>query len=243
MSALHWSLVAGLAGLGLVAPGCRETGGESGGEAEASPRSAPGRVTVCSSTLLGGALHVREAGPEAGPVVILLHGMRYSAATWDELGTLSLLGARGYRALALDWPGFGATPEWNGAPDAATLLASVLNDLGADRVALVGASMGGGSALEFLAHSPQRVAAFVGLAPAGSAGFAPQEWATPTLLVWGERDEVLPLATGRALAGRLNARLEVLPGASHAAYLEQVEPFHAVLLAFLADSWPVAGRR
>ena len=54
-----------------------------------------------------------------------------------------------------------------------------------------------------------------------------------TLLLWGERDEVVPLERGEALARRLSARLEVLPGAGHPCYLEQPERFHALLLGFL----------
>lgn len=40
--------------------------------------------------------------------------------------------------------------------------------------------------------------------------------AVPTLLIWGDRDPVSPVAVGRHLASRLpNARLEIVPGGDH----------------------------
>lgn len=226
----------------FVLVGCREAARES-----AAASGAPEQPTAMSSSpdagpaartrvlaLAGGALHALEAGPTDGPRVVLLHGMRYSARTWEELGTLALLAAGGYHAVALDWPGFGATPGWNGPPDAAALLTATLAELGPERAVLVGASMGGGFALELLAQSTARVAGFVGIAPAGSERFAPPAWALPTLLLWGAEDTVVPRTVGEALARRLGARLELVPGAGHAAYLDQPERFHALLLEFLA---------
>jgi hypothetical protein len=200
------------------------------GEEPAPPRAELARVLA----LQGGALHALAAGPERGTLVLLLHGARFSARTWEELGTLARLARAGHRALAIDWPGFGATPAWDDAPDAATLIGSVCDELGAERVVLVAPSLGGRFALEFLGRSPARAAGLVAIAPAGSEGFAPERCSTPVLLVWGERDEVVPLERGHALAARLSgARLEVLPGAAHACYLEQPERFHALLLEFL----------
>jgi abhydrolase domain-containing protein 14 len=223
-----WSLAALLTGCGSSerAPSAR---------AEAPQAAA---TSARPLALCGGSLHALEAGTQGQPLVLLLHGMRYTARTWDELGTLQLLAELGCHAVALDWPGYGATPAWDGEPDAPTLLTGVADELGAERVVLIGASMGGGSALELLARLPERVTAFVGLAPAGSASFAPERWSTPTLLLWGENDAVLPLTAGRALAERLGARLEVLSGAAHAAYLEQPDRFHAVLAEFLGAHLP-----
>jgi len=231
----------------LVLVGCREAARESAAASAApeEPASASSSVRVESAAharvlaLAGGALHALEAGPADGPCVVLLHGMRYSARTWEELGTLALLAARGYHAVALDWPGFGATPGWNGPPDAAALLTATLAELGPGRAVLVGASMGGGFALELLDQSTACVAGFVGIAPAGSERFAPAGWELPTLLLWGTEDTVVPRTVGEALARRLGARLELVPGAGHAAYLDQPERFHALLLEFLALHAPV----
>src|SRR5688572_25069784 len=55
-----------------------------------------------------------EAGPEGGLPVLLLHGQRFHSKTWKELGTLDRLAKEGFRAIALDLPGFGASPPGGG---------------------------------------------------------------------------------------------------------------------------------
>lgn len=224
--ALPWLAFLGACG---SAPGEPRAGADPARSHAAEPE-----VRAHPVALAGGTLHALEAGPEDGPPVLLLHGARFSARTWEELGTLALLARAGYHALAIDWPGHGASPDW-GTEDAGTLLASVCATLGA-RVALVAPSLGGRFALEFLEASPERVSAFVGIAPAVAEGFAPRAWSTPTLLVWGEADDVAPPAQGRALAERLHARFELLPGAAHPCYLDRPERFHALLLAFLSET-------
>lgn len=37
--------------------------------------------------------------------VVLLHGQAFTSKTWEELGTMALLAANGYQALAMDLPG------------------------------------------------------------------------------------------------------------------------------------------
>ena len=51
-------------------------------------------------------IHTLQAGPSTGQAILLLHGMKFQAATWRENGTLETLANAGYRAVALDLPGF-----------------------------------------------------------------------------------------------------------------------------------------
>lgn len=37
--------------------------------------------------------------------VVLLHGQAFTSKTWEDLGTMALLAANGYQALAMDLPG------------------------------------------------------------------------------------------------------------------------------------------
>jgi pimeloyl-ACP methyl ester carboxylesterase len=56
----------------------------------------------------------REAGPPGGPLVVLLHGLGGSRISWEP--QLAALAAAGFRALAWDQPGYGASdppPAWN----------------------------------------------------------------------------------------------------------------------------------
>ncbi|MCC6176485.1 MAG: alpha/beta fold hydrolase [Chloroflexi bacterium] len=57
----------------------------------------------------------------------------------------------------------------------------------------------------------------------------------PTLVVWGERDTIVPLALGRRLVASLpNAELVVLPRAGHTPMWDQPDAFNAAVLEFLA---------
>jgi pimeloyl-ACP methyl ester carboxylesterase len=56
----------------------------------------------------------------------------------------------------------------------------------------------------------------------------------PTLVIHGEHDSVVPLATGQMLAQRIpRAQLAVIPNAGHAAPQEQPAAFDAAVRAFL----------
>jgi pimeloyl-ACP methyl ester carboxylesterase len=56
----------------------------------------------------------------------------------------------------------------------------------------------------------------------------------PTLLVWGERDQVVPPVYGEAFNKRIpNSRLVTIPNAAHFPHLEQPNAFARVALEFL----------
>jgi pimeloyl-ACP methyl ester carboxylesterase len=89
-------------------------------------------------------------GPEDGQVVMLLHGGGQNRLAWKGSG--SALAARGYRVVALDARGHGDS-AWDPEADyeTATLagdLLAVIDQIGATRPAVVGASLGGITALE-----------------------------------------------------------------------------------------------
>lgn len=58
----------------------------------------------------------------------------------------------------------------------------------------------------------------------------------PALVLLGERDTLVPVAAGEALAGALpRARLQRLPGAGHAPFLSHLDAFVAAVSDFLTD--------
>jgi pimeloyl-ACP methyl ester carboxylesterase len=64
--------------------------------------------------------------------------------------------------------------------------------------------------------------------------------ALPTLIVWGERDSIIPLRHGReAHAAMPGSRLEVFPGAGHMPHVDDPERFAEVLIDFCARTDPV----
>ena len=194
-------------------------------------------MTVITHTIdmSGCAVHLLEAGNPAGLAVVLLHGMKFQAETWRELGTLEELAALGLRVLAVDMPGFGKSPTAERLPG--EVLLQLLDALRVNQALLIGPSMGGRIALEFAIAHPERVA---GLVLAGPVGVAENQEhlgsiTAPTLLVWGSEDQVSPPANSDILlAGIAGARREVFEGAPHPCYLAQPERWHELLRTFLA---------
>jgi pimeloyl-ACP methyl ester carboxylesterase len=59
----------------------------------------------------------------------------------------------------------------------------------------------------------------------------------PTLIVWGDRDPIIPVSHGRdAHAAIPGSRFEVFPGAGHFPHCEDPERFAQVLAAFIGDT-------
>jgi len=112
--------------------------------------------------------HLIEAGPERGDIVLLLHGSASNSATW--LGDIPIW-SRHFRVIAADIPGHPGLSEARGfalSSDAtAAWLDSILDELGADRVRLVGMSLGGWAALDYACRHPGRVCALSLLSPGG----------------------------------------------------------------------------
>ncbi|MFY1636223.1 alpha/beta fold hydrolase [Solwaraspora sp. WMMB335] len=96
----------------------------------------------------------------SGPVVLHFHGgnVGHNGAFF-----LEHLVEAGYSVLTPDRPGYLGTPLSNGAnPDEqADMAAALLDTLGLERVAVVGISAGGPSAIEFSARHRDRTAALV----------------------------------------------------------------------------------
>ena len=90
----------------------------------------------------GIAVHVAEAG--TGPLVLLLHGFPQFWWAWRQ--QLVDLADAGYRAVAVDLRGFGATdkpPRGYDAPTLAADMASLVNSLGENDAMVVGTDLGG----------------------------------------------------------------------------------------------------
>ena len=181
-------------------------------------------------------VHCLESGDPAGRAVVLLHGMKFQAETWRELGTLAQLADQGLRVLAVDMPGFGRSPAHPLPPG--EVVHRLLDKLDIDRAVLVGPSMGGRIALEYAIAHPERLA---GLVLVGAVGVADNRAGlgritVPVLVVWGSEDQVAPLGDSDTLLTELpQARREILDGAPHPCYLDQPERWHEVLRTFLTS--------
>lgn len=179
-------------------------------------------------------VHLLAAGDAGARTLVLLHGMKFQAQTWQDLGTLAYLANLGMRVYAVDMPGFGKSPDCGQPP--VTVLQAVLSHLELERVVLAGPSMGGRIALEYAIAHPQRLA---GLVLAGAVGVEETRnrlsaLAVPTLIVWGSEDQISPLANSEILLKEIAGATRVIfPGAPHPCYLDQPERWHESLQAFI----------
>jgi len=95
-------------------------------------------------TANGARFHIAECGPADGPLVLLLHG--FPEFWWSWRHQLVALGAAGYRAVAPDLRGYGASDKPPRGYDAYTLasdVAGMVRALGARDAAVVGHDWGG----------------------------------------------------------------------------------------------------
>lgn len=89
-------------------------------------------------------LHVAEAGPRTGPLVLLLHG--FPSFWWSWRHQLPALAAAGHRVVAADLRGYGGSDRPPRGYDLWTLagdVAGLVRALGARRASIVGAGWGG----------------------------------------------------------------------------------------------------
>lgn len=105
----------------------------------------------------------------ARPAVLLLHGKNFSGAYWKS--TADALVAKGYRVIIPDQVGFGKSSKLKdfqySFQELARLTEALLTEVGVERVAVVGHSMGGMLATRFALMYPKRTAQLVLVNPIG----------------------------------------------------------------------------
>lgn len=107
-------------------------------------------------------LHYIEWGEPTAPPVVMLHGLRGSARTWDFVAQPL---SSSYRLLALDQRGRGDSdwaPDANYTRDAYVAdIEQFVDQLGLEQFILAGHSMGGANTILYTAKHPDRVRAAV----------------------------------------------------------------------------------
>ena len=179
-------------------------------------------------------IHYLNAGQPENIPIILLHGMKFQATTWQELGTLQHLADAGFNAIAMDMPGFGLSPSCSAEQD--SVLEGFLQELGLQNVILIGPSMGGRIALEFTITHPKLVKALVLVGAVGVEENRKNLSSinVPTLLVWGSEDRISPLTNCEVLQSAiLGSKKIIIEGAPHPCYLDNPDRWHTELLNFL----------
>ncbi len=115
------------------------------------------------------------AGTGGAPPTLLLHGGGFDAAEFSYRHAIEPL-CRLRPLLALDWSGYGGSDKPDLQYDLAyyaRFLERLMESLGIECAALVGASLGGGAALSFALRSPERVERLVLVASYGLGSDVP----------------------------------------------------------------------
>jgi pimeloyl-ACP methyl ester carboxylesterase len=167
--------------------------------------------------------------------VILLHGRNSHSGTWR----------RTFPELVQDYSVFAPSLPPDFAEQPAVLVErhalhvrEMCDKLGISNASVVGSSIGGWVAM--------RLASFDGLvsrliledtAGANSKEAEELEHAdVPTIIIWGENDDVIPIEEGRFLHSRIEgSEMQVIQGANHVPHWEEPETFNRLLVQFLRE--------
>ena len=109
-------------------------------------------------------LHYYEAG--TGHPIIMLHGTGPGATGWSNFSR-NIAGLSGkYRAIALCFPGWGQSDTFDPGAEPRTVANAravklLMDELGIEKAALVGNSMGGGATIQFAIDYPERMSHFI----------------------------------------------------------------------------------
>jgi pimeloyl-ACP methyl ester carboxylesterase len=104
-------------------------------------------------------IHYQEAGEESAPPIILIHGFISSNLIWSHV--LKPLADAGFRAIALDLPGYGYSDKPADAhytiDEQARAVIGLMDQLGIEKALIAGASYGGAVASIIALDYPERV--------------------------------------------------------------------------------------
>lgn len=128
-------------------------------QAGGDPAGEPGELDFAGGT-------IRYLSGGSGPPLLFLHAAGGAGAWLDA----HAIWARDHHVIAPDHPGFGRSDELEeveGVDDLAYHYLEVLDRLGIERAAVVGASFGGWIAAELAVLAPERVSALALLSPVG----------------------------------------------------------------------------
>ncbi|MCP3104347.1 alpha/beta hydrolase [Myxococcus sp. K15C18031901] len=187
--------------------------------------------------------------PEGAPTVVHFHGN--GEQLLDQLDLGAVFHQHGLGFLAVEYPGYGASP---GQPTEAGIYAAAeaalarLRQQGVppERTVLSGRSLGTGVAVEMArrGHGSRvmLVSPYTSIADIGALmlPFLPTSWlardrfdswakapalSLPVLVIHGEEDTLIPVDMGRRLGARFpHATVETVPGAGHNDVLERSGP-------------------
>ncbi|MEJ7775261.1 MAG: 4,5:9,10-diseco-3-hydroxy-5,9,17-trioxoandrosta-1(10),2-diene-4-oate hydrolase [Nocardioidaceae bacterium] len=120
----------------------------------------------------GASTSASDGTPYGGGLpLVMLHGGGPGASAWSNFGSALPRFAPRFRTLLVDQPGFGASDKppvvGNFYRHSADHVVRLLDELGIERVHLLGNSLGGGTAMRLALSYPDRVGRLVLMGPGG----------------------------------------------------------------------------
>ena len=191
------------------------------------------KINSQSILIRGTRIHYLEAGQAGDRSILFLHGASFSCQTWKQIGTLRLFAGQGYRAVAVDLPGYGNSENFSGSPQ--EFMLELLDLLNLSHPILVSPSMSGNYSLPLVVERAELLRGFVPVAPVGIPRYREQLKAIelPILAIWGSNDRIVPPEQADLLLQLMpNAQKVILENAGHACYMRETELFHRYLLEF-----------
>ena len=152
-------------------------------------------------------IYTLSANPDSDKSIVLLHGAKFKAQTWKELGTIKALATAGYRVVAIDMPGFGNSPYC--VMEQIDVLYNVIKQEGIESPVVLGPSMGGRITLNFYFKYKDIPG---GLILVGTVGVEEnahrlKDLVVPTLIVWGEKDDLAQVKYAHFLKQNIPCKL------------------------------------
>jgi 2-hydroxy-6-oxonona-2,4-dienedioate hydrolase len=170
-------------------------------------------------------IHINEAG--SGEPLVLLHGSGPGATGWSNFSNNIPSLAKNFHVIAADMPGWGESqPVSYKDRDHSGALLELLDELGLDKVTVIGNSMGGGTTIRFGYEHPERVTRLITMGASsgtstlfGAGGFSEglkilqQGYRTPTFETMRQLVDVMTFDSSFATDDLIQARADMV--ASH----------------------------
>eukprot|EP00798_Chlamydomonas_sp_ICE-L_P020340 gene20340-27102_t len=179
------------------------------------------------------------------PVVLFLHGMKFSSENWVQLGTLKMLRENGFKPMAVDLPGYGKTRRlpYSDNNMRAEFVRSAFEAMGVANLTgnggmLVTPSMSGKYAIPYLDRFGRELKGWLAIAPLGV-----KNWGGPwedthrrvkLMAMYGEQD---PMVEDASILTKLfsTSQKKIVPGAGHACYMDKPDIFHDMIKGFAQE--------
>ena len=184
----------------------------------------------------GGTVFADVYAASASDAVVLAHGAAFDKASWRPLAVW--LAGRGHQVLAVDFRGYGRSTA---GTDRRALFEDVvaavryMRGRGATRVAVLGASMGGGAVAEAVTRAvPGEIDRVILLSPTPIAN--PQNLRGPLLFIASEKEPMIAQITEEYQRAPEPKQLVLLLGTAHAQHIfatDQAERLKTAVAEFL----------